>query len=108
MPPPTVPYRQPEIFSDPDLVDRMFEYLLEQFPQIPRQKIARAKADFRDEFGGEEYYVRTQPHEARARRVAQILALFNGRNATEIARKLQISRATVYRIIKQAGKASSV
>ncbi|WP_373995244.1 helix-turn-helix domain-containing protein [Massilia sp. WG5] len=32
--------------------------------------------------------------------------LFNGRNASEVARKLGIGRATVYRIIKQEERKS--
>jgi predicted transcriptional regulator YheO len=30
--------------------------------------------------------------------------MFNGRNATEIARRLKIGRATVYRMVKTAGE----
>ena len=35
--------------------------------------------------------------------VAEVLRTFNSRNATELARRLQVSRATVYRWIKQPG-----
>ena len=37
------------------------------------------------------------------RLATQVLSLFNGRNATEVARCLNISRATVYRLLKQPG-----
>ena len=34
-----------------------------------------------------------------------VLAHFNGRNVSEVARKLDISRATVYRMLRVAGEA---
>jgi Mor family transcriptional regulator len=39
----------------------------------------------------------------RDRMVAEVMVLFNGRNAAEVARRLNISRASVYRIIKTPG-----
>jgi len=36
-------------------------------------------------------------------RARKVLALFNGRNAREVARKLGISRTSVYRYLKQPG-----
>ena len=39
----------------------------------------------------------------RERITAEVLRVFNGRNAAEVARRLGIGRATVYRIIKQEG-----
>lgn len=58
----------------------------------------------RGEWGGERVYIpaRTASN-IRLRRARQVLKLFNGRNATEVARQLQCSRATVYRALKQAG-----
>ncbi len=90
------------IEQDPDLVDRIFDYLLEEFPQI-REKAAELKASVRSEFQGEECYIREQSVTERQLKVQQVLALFNGRNALEVARRLNIGRATVYRIVKQAG-----
>ena len=95
------------IQSEPDLVDRIFDYLLAEFPQIaglPPEKIDHTKAAVRSEFRGEECYIAARPTSARQQLVTQVLALFNGRNATEVARRLQISRATVYRVLKQPGK----
>jgi len=95
------------IAAEPDLVDRIFDYLLAEFPQIagqPPEKIAATKANVREEFKGEECYIAARPPTARQELVTQVLALFNGRNATEVARRLQISRATVYRVLKQPGK----
>lgn len=93
-------------FSDPDLVDRIFDYLVELLPDITA-RAPEVKAAIRDEFGGEEVYVRSGQAMQRAQRsrqtASEVLAMFNGRNATEVARRLGISRATVYRIIKQPG-----
>ena len=94
------------IAAEPDLVDRIFDYILSEFPQIagqPPEKIAATKAAVRAEFRGEECYIAARPPTARQQLVTQVLALFNGRNATEVARRLQISRATVYRVLKQPG-----
>lgn len=95
------------INAEPDLVDRIFDYILAEFPQIagqPPEKIATTKAAVRAEFQGEECYVAARPVTVRQQTVSQVLALFNGRNATEVARRLQISRATVYRVLKQPGQ----
>lgn len=92
--------------AKPDLVDRIFDYILAEFPQIsgqPAHKIATTKAAVRAEFKGEECYIASRQPTDRQQTVAQVLALFNGRNATEVARRLQISRRTVYRVIKQPG-----
>ena len=106
---PPTPDLQRLIDAEPDLVDRIFDYLLAEFPQIagmPAASLQKTKAAVRAEFAGEECYIASRPATARQQMVAEILALFNGRNATEVARRLQISRATVYRVIKQPGKGS--
>lgn len=101
--------------AEPDLVDRIFDYIfsdpvlaaaVEAVPGAEGKKadsVEKLKACVRDEFKGEECYIAGRPATARQERVAQVLALFNGRNATEVARRLQISRRTVYRVIKQPG-----
>lgn len=93
--------------SEPDLVDRMFEYILSD-PELvaaiskiggnKTNQVDALKASVRAEFKGETVYVAS-----RRALTDSVLALFNGRNATEVARRLQISRATVYRHLKQAG-----
>jgi len=101
---PATPELQKLIDAEPDLVDRIFDYILAEFPQIasqPPAKIAGTKAAVRAEFKGEECYIAGRPATVRQQTVAQVLALFNGRNASEVARRLQISRATVYRVLKQ-------
>jgi len=94
--------------AEPDLVDRLFDYILsdpvlaqaiKQLASDTTKPINKIKNAVRAEFAGEECYIA-------GRRVqsADVLALFNGRNASEVARRLNISRATVYRHIKQPGK----
>lgn len=103
------PYVTPERLRDPDLVDRIFDYVLELLPELGG-KSGEVKAAIRQEFGGVETYVRSGIAEQRTESAAllahQVLSMFNGRNATEVARRLDISRATVYRVIKQQGRAS--
>lgn len=92
------------ITAEPDLVDRIFDYILSEFPRIGElgaERVGELKSAVRSEFKGEECYIAGRPATARQELVVQILALFNGRNATEVARRLNISRATVYRVIKQ-------
>lgn len=95
------------IQAEPDLVDRIFDYILAEFPQISAS-VQKHKAAVRAEFKGEECYIAGKPATARQQQVSQVLALFNGRNASEVARRLQISRRTVYRIIKQPGGVKKV
>jgi len=91
--------------TEPDLVDRIFDYILSD-PAMAAALRSRQtdpvddlKAAVRAEFQGEECYITGRRVQA-----ANVLALFNGRNASEVARRLNISRATVYRHIKQPGK----
>lgn len=93
------------IAANPDLVDRIFEYIVQEVPGIAAPRLAQLKIDIRAEFAGEDHYIPKRPVTERQALVAQVLALFNGRNASELARTLQISRATVYRVLKQPGRA---
>jgi len=101
-----VPHELSEKFGDPDLVDRMFDYILDQFPEMA-SRVPALKAEVRAEFGGEGQYIAKRPMTERQKRVSAVLRLFNGRNASEVARVLNIGRATVYRILKQAGAAEA-
>ena len=98
------PHLQALIAAEPDLVDRIFDYLLAEFPQIAGPQFAQARDAVRDEFAGERGYVRSARAQASRALARDVLALFNGRNATEVARALNISRATVYRVLKQSGR----
>jgi predicted transcriptional regulator YheO len=98
------------IKSDPDLVDRIFEYIFadpELSAAVKRHSVNhghsldKIKDAVREEFNGERCYI-TAPTTKRQQLVSQVLALFDGRNATEVARTLKISRPTVYRYLKQA------
>lgn len=112
---------------EPDLVDRIFEYILSdpamaravQTTAAARDQAAHAsfqalaepaladplyhlKTAVRAEFQGERCYITSTPATDRQLRVAEVLRLFNGRNATEVARRMQISKMSVYRYIKQS------
>lgn len=112
---------------EPDLVDRIFEYILSdpamssavQTMAAARDQAAYAAAQalaapavadplhhlktaVRAEFQGERCYIPARPVTKRQEQAAQVLQLFNGRNATEVARRLQIGRTSVYRYIRQA------
>lgn len=91
-------------FNDPDLADRIFAYVLELLPELAGQaeRLAEVQAAVRDEFGGDKGYVRRRSRRSKEL-AAEVLRLFNGRNATEVARRLSIGRRTVYRVLKQAG-----
>lgn len=99
--------RPAPVFSDTELVDRVFEYVLELLPEASRQEMAgnavNIKRAVREEFGGQQIYVAKRSAGEQHEMAAQVLRMFNGRNATEIARRLEISRATVYRLLKQPG-----
>lgn len=102
--------------AEPDLVDRIFEYIFSDpvlaaavkqhakaRPGNDAANVDHIKTAVRAEFRGEMFYVASRPETERQRIVAQTLSLFNGRNATEVARRLGIGRTTVYRYLKQAG-----
>ena len=102
--PPIAPHKKLDtlIEANPDLVDRIFDYILSEMPAIAAS-VEKHKAAVRAEFAGEKCYIASRPSTRRQEQVAQVLALFNGRNTHEIARKLQISPVTVWRYIKQHG-----
>lgn len=85
-----------------DFVDRVFAYLLAEFPQIAGPRFARAEKAVREELAGERVYVTARGQAERQALAHEVLALFDGRNATEVARRLNIGRTTVYRVLKQA------
>lgn len=92
----------PGAMVSPDLVDLIFDYILAEFPEIaPRAGVLKEAT--RKEFSGDTTYIARRSASERQKLVNEVLRLFNGRNATEIARRLNISRSTVYRLIKTAG-----
>lgn len=96
-----------EKFADPDVVDLIFERFVAHFPEISAASLAELKADMRSQIAGDAHYIAKRPPAERQRLVLQVLEQFNGRNASEVARRLGIGRTTVYRILKQPGKASA-
>jgi Mor family transcriptional regulator len=91
--------------AEPDLVDRIFEYICHELPELaaPGERLVQLKIDVRAELAGERQYIAKRGPVDRQDTVMKVLQLFNGRNATEVARQLQIGRATVYRILKRPG-----
>ena len=92
-----------ERFADPDLVDRIFDYIVQLLPEISGRHL-EVKRAIRDEFASERVYVRRRSVGDAPLLAAEVARMFNGRNATEVARELRISRATVYRLLKQPGR----
>jgi plasmid stabilization system protein ParE len=86
-----------------DLIDAVISYVVSIHPELGTQRDDMTEA-LRAEFGGQRWYVSARPETDRQRKARQVLETFNGRNAREVARTLQISRATVYRILKQPGR----
>lgn len=102
LPRPPSPQPQPSP-REPDLVDAIFDLLLREQPELAKLDVEVLKRLTREEFGGRRgLYVRVPQDDGQRQVVTQVLALFNGRNASEVARKLGIGRATVYRLLKQA------
>lgn len=91
-----------EVFDNADLVDAIFAFIEEEFPALA-PRTAQLKDEVRREFSGIEIYIPRRSQAAREKLTKEVLCMFNGRNATEVARRLGIGRTTVYRIIKQAG-----
>jgi transcriptional regulator of acetoin/glycerol metabolism len=108
---PPQPKRKParhllsEKFAEPDLVDLIFDRFVAQFPEISQHSLSELKADMRAEVAGDNHYIPKRAPTERQRLVLQVLEQFNGRNASEVARRLGIGRSTVYRILKQPGRA---
>lgn len=90
------------LLDDPDLIDSIFGFIAIEFPEM-RDRVDELKQMARREFAGIETYIPRRPKAERDRVVQEVMRLFDGRNAKEVARRLNISRASVYRIIKAPG-----
>jgi hypothetical protein len=95
---------RPAFDAEPDLVGRMVAFIGQERPELDADTLAAVEQRLRQEFGGDTVYVAKQTTRDRGDLVAQVRRMFNGRNATEIARRLKIGRATVYRMVKTAGE----
>jgi transcriptional regulator of acetoin/glycerol metabolism len=85
---------------EPDLVTAIFDLLCESGGIAPHAREEHEDA-VRHQLLGLRGTVTNRPNSAAMARKA--LALFNGRNAREVARRLGISRPHVYRLLKQPG-----
>lgn len=95
----------PDADFSPDLVDRMFDYLVDLVPELRGSPatVERVQQQLRREFAGQEAYIPARSPMDKVEMRRQVLRLWNGRNATAVARTLGISRASVYRHLKQPG-----
>lgn len=89
--------------AEEDLIDLLVAYVIRIAPSLKSHR-ASIERDLRAEFGGDRWYIQARTETQRQARVREVLQRFNGRNATEVARELHISRATVYRMLKQPGQ----
>lgn len=92
-----------EVLADRDLVERIVDYIAAECPEI-LPLAEKLKAAARNEFRGNRAYIPRRSEAERERIAQEVLSHFNGRNASEVARRLNISRASVYRIIKTGGR----
>lgn len=91
-------------YTDSDFLDRLFACLSGHLPALTEEQLAQARDAVRQHFAGERAYIpKGHTPSDREQLARDVLALFNGRNATEVARRLRIGRTTVYKIIKQPG-----
>lgn len=84
----------------PDLVTAIFDVLIETNPDLASIR-EEGETAVRHRLRGLRGTVLDKPDSETL--AIKVLALFNGRNAREVARKLGIGRASVYRYLKQAG-----
>jgi DNA-binding NtrC family response regulator len=93
--------RRAQRATEPDLVDRLIAAVVERAPELAPQ-VAELEAAVREQFAGDRGWVRKR-NASRPDLARQVLQHFNGRNVTETARVLNISRATVYRMLRVPG-----
>lgn len=98
-------HQPPREYTDADFVDRVFAYLEAEFPELPALHLRDAREAVRRHFAGERAYIpRGRTPDEREQLAVQVLRLFNGRNASEVARRLGVGRTTVYKLLKQPGR----
>jgi Mor family transcriptional regulator len=90
------------LLDNADLIDTIFDFIEREFPEM-RHRAPALKQLARREFAGILTYIPRRSQSERDRIAAEVAVLFTGRNVAEVARKLGISTASVYRIIKKPG-----
>lgn len=83
--------------------DVSVEIMKDWAPEISKQIAQLIEKRLRDEMAGDRGYISSSSTASKEEKYARVRRMFNGRNATEIARELNIGRATVYRILKKPG-----
>lgn len=89
------------IERDPDIVDRMFDYLLQQMPELAGRvgELAKAERALRSEFKASRgLHVRSPQADDRRELRAAVLSYPPGTSAGQVAREHGISAITVRRI----------
>lgn len=91
-----------------DLLTLAIQGLQKIMPTLSDELAAQLEDELRREIAGDREVIRgvisKQSLEKREIIKEEVRRRFNGRNATEVARDLKIGRATVYRILKTAGR----
>lgn len=85
---------------EPDLVTAFFDVLIETRPELADMR-EEGEAIVRNRLKGLRGTVTNRPDGTTMQQ--RVLALFNGRNPREVARRLGVSRGTVYRHLKTSG-----
>lgn len=79
------------------------EIMAEFAKEVSKQMAESIEKRLRAEMAGDRGYISSESTETREAKQDRARRMFNGRNATEIARELKIGRATVYRWLKRPG-----
>jgi Mor family transcriptional regulator len=87
------------LLDNVDLIDKIFEFIQIEFPEMHDKAFAQKELALR-EFAGIETYIPRRSQAERDRIAREVITVFNGSNAHEVAKRVCISRSSVYRIIK--------
>jgi len=84
--------------------DVAIEIMKQWAPEVSKQIAGMIEQRLRAEMAGDRGYISLESSASREEKYEKARRMFNGRNASEIARTIGISRRTVYRILKTPGK----
>lgn len=91
------------LLDNVDLIDKLFEFIQIEFSEM-HDKAFALKELARWEFAGIETYIPRRSQAERDRIAREVITVFSGSNAHEVAKRLCIRRSSVYRIIKASAK----